>query len=110
VALNGSTSPAPLELNAGVRHRVRVISLTRDEDADLSWFAFADRTDSTRVSWRAIGKDGAALPERMATMRTAKLHIAPGETYDFEITPRPGDTRIHVTSKNTSLIRVIARE
>ena len=109
VALNGSTSPKPLELQAGVRHRFRVISMTVDEDARLSWFASSDSTDSTRVSWRAIGKDGAALPERMATTRPAMLDIAPGETYDFEITPRAGETRITVSGHNPSVMRVIAR-
>ena len=84
VALNGSTSPRPLELRAGVRHRFRVINMTIDEEANLSWFASADSADSTRVTWRAIAKDGAVLPDRMATVRAATLHIAPGETYDFE--------------------------
>jgi FtsP/CotA-like multicopper oxidase with cupredoxin domain len=110
VALNGSTSPRPLELRAGVRHRFRVINMTVDEDADLSWFASAVASDSTLVSWRAIAKDGANLPERMITTRSAKLHIAPGETYDFELTPRVGDTRIVVESASVSTMRVIARE
>jgi len=110
VALNGSTSPRPLELKAGLRHRFRVINMTIDEDADLSWFASADSADSTLVTWRAIAKDGAVLPDRMATTRAAKLHIAPGETYDFEITPRASDTRIEVQSVNPSVMRVVARD
>jgi FtsP/CotA-like multicopper oxidase with cupredoxin domain len=109
VALNGSTSPRALELRAGVRHRFRVISMTIDEEADLSWLASADSTDSTRVSWRAIAKDGADLPERMATARPASLHIAPGETYDFEIVPNAGETRIQVKSASASVMRVISR-
>jgi FtsP/CotA-like multicopper oxidase with cupredoxin domain len=109
VALNGSTSPPPLELRAGVRHRFRVINMTRDEDADLSWFASGLASDSTLVTWRAIAKDGANLPDRMATTRSAALHIAPGETYDFEITPRAGDTRIAVKSASMSAMAVIAR-
>jgi FtsP/CotA-like multicopper oxidase with cupredoxin domain len=110
VALNGTTSPRPLELRAGVRHRFRVINMTVDEDADLSWFASAVASDSTLVSWRAIAKDGANLPDRMGTARSAALHIAPGETYDFEITPRSGDSRIVVTSASTSTMAVIVRD
>lgn len=110
VALNGSTSPTLLELRAGMRHRFRVINMTIDEDADLSWFASADSSDSTLVRWRAIGKDGAVLPAGMATERAARLHIAPGETYDFEATPRAGEMRIQVRSANASLMRVMARE
>jgi FtsP/CotA-like multicopper oxidase with cupredoxin domain len=109
VALNGSTSPSPLKLKAGVRHRVRIINLTVDEEADVSWFASADSTDSALVSWRAIAMDGAALPDRMATLRAARLHIAPGETYDFEVTPRVGDMRLQVNSRNPSVLRVFAR-
>jgi FtsP/CotA-like multicopper oxidase with cupredoxin domain len=110
VALNGSTSPPPLQLRAGVRHRFRVINMTVDEDADLSWFASTLASDSTLVSWRAIAKDGANLPDRMATTRLAMLHIAPGETYDFQVTPRAGDTRIAVKSASASTMAVIARE
>jgi len=110
VALNGSTSPRPLELRAGITHRFRVINMTVDEEADLSWFASALASDSTLVSWRAIAKDGANLPNRMATARSATLHIAPGETYDFEITPRSGDSRIVVTSVSTSTMGVTVRD
>ena len=110
VALNGSTSPRALELRAGVRHRFRVINMTADEDADLSWFASALASDSALVTWRAIAKDGANLPDRMATARSATLHIAPGETYDFEITPRSGNSRIVVASVSNSTMVVTARD
>jgi len=42
--------------------------------------------------------------------RSATLHIAPGETYDFEITPRSGDSRIVVMSASTSTMAVTARD
>ena len=109
VVLNGSTSPRPLQLNAEVRHRFRVINMTIDEAADLSWLASADSTDSTLVMWRAVAKDGAALPDRMATERPAKLHVLPGETYDFVATPKAGESRVRVKSANVSAMRVIAR-
>jgi len=46
----------------------------------------------------------------MATARSASLHIAPGETYDFEITPRAGDSRIVVSSASNSTMAVSARD
>lgn len=110
VALNGSTTPRPLELQAGARHRFRVISMTVDEDATLSWYASTDTADTALVSWRAIAKDGASLPERMATTRSAKLHLGPGETYDFEITPLAANTRIEVKSATNSVLSVVARD
>jgi FtsP/CotA-like multicopper oxidase with cupredoxin domain len=110
VALNGSTAPRALHIRAAVRHRFRIINMTVDEDADLSWFASSLASDSTLVSWRAIAKDGANLPDRMATARSAMLHIAPGETYDFEITPRAGDSRIVVSSASNSTMAVTARD
>ena len=110
VALNGSTTPPALQLRPGVSHRFRVINVTVDEAADVSWYASADSTDSTLVSWRAIAKDGADLPLHQATMRPARLHLTPGEIYDFEATPGPGDGRIVVRSSNTSTLSVRVRE
>jgi hypothetical protein len=39
------------------------------------------------VQWRAIAKDGADLPPRLATLRPARLTFLPGEIHDFEFTP-----------------------
>ncbi|HEU4996948.1 MAG TPA: multicopper oxidase domain-containing protein [Gemmatimonadaceae bacterium] len=108
--LNGSTAPPPLELRAGVKHRIRVINVTADEEADLGWFARADTTDSTLVTWRAIAKDGAYLPARVAIERPATVHINPGETWDFEVTPKVGDTQIRVRSFMRVAMPVVARE
>jgi FtsP/CotA-like multicopper oxidase with cupredoxin domain len=109
VALNGSTAPAPLDLRADVPHRFRIINVTIDEMADVTFFASADSADSSVTSWRAIAKDGATLPERMQTVGPARLHLGPGEIYDFEVTPRAGDARIVVQSSNTSSVLVRAR-
>ncbi|MGI8496174.1 MAG: hypothetical protein ACR2OG_01120, partial [Gemmatimonadaceae bacterium] len=109
VALNGSLQPPPLELQAGVPHRFRIISMTVDEDADVFFFASGATSDSSVVTWRAIAKDGATLPGGQATDRPARLHIGPGETYDFVFTPGVGEMRVVVQSANTSILHVFAR-
>jgi len=51
------------------------------------------------VKWRALAKDGAALPPQQATMRDAEQKIGVGETYDFEFTPTtPGDYKLRFSS------------
>jgi hypothetical protein len=42
--------------------------------------------------WKAVAKDGAALPPSQATSRPASLLFDPGEIYDFELRPtKAGD-------------------
>lgn len=36
------------------------------------------------ATWRAISRDGATLPPRLAKTSDAIVHITSGETYDFE--------------------------
>jgi len=51
------------------------------------------------VSWRAIAKDGAALPVQQATVRDAVQDISVGETYDFEFSPnKPGAYQLRFCS------------
>ncbi len=81
--VNGRQSPRPLRLTAGEVHRLRIISVHPD------WrISFTLRNDSTIARWRAVAKDGADLPSAQATMRPAQLQMGPGETADFEFTPR----------------------
>ncbi|MDQ6885792.1 MAG: multicopper oxidase domain-containing protein [Gemmatimonadota bacterium] len=109
VALNGSLQPPPLQLRAGVPHRFRIISMTVDEDADVFLFSSGASSDSMVVTWRATAKDGATLPPNQSTDRPARLHIGPGETYDFAFTPGAGEMRVVVRSANTSILHIFAR-
>ena len=44
------------------------------------------------MTWRALAKDGANLPENQATMRPAAMQfVNGGETDDFAWRPEPGD-------------------
>lgn len=78
--VNGSAQPALIELEAGVRHRLRLINIDVDER-----IVFSLARDTTPLTWRALAKDGAELPPPQATVRTARLLTGPGETADFEV-------------------------
>lgn len=80
--LNGTTTPAPIELRAGTTYRFRMIDITGDVNTDVTL-----ANGKTPVQWRAIAKDGATLPASQATMGPATLHFDPGEIYDFQYTP-----------------------
>ena len=49
------------------------------------------------MAWRAVAKDGADLPPSQAVAAAARLLTGPGETADFEFTPRVrGELRLEV--------------
>lgn len=84
--LNGKVQPGAMELRAGTTYRFRLIDITGDVHT------FVSLLDGDKpVTWRAVAKDGAALPSTQATMRPAEQLLDPGEIYDFEFTPpKPG--------------------
>jgi manganese oxidase len=87
LTINGSKELAPLVFNRGATYRLRVINMGPNLSADL-------QLGSTEhpATWRAVAKDGATLPARLAVRSDARLHIASGETYDFEFQPvTPGE-------------------
>jgi FtsP/CotA-like multicopper oxidase with cupredoxin domain len=83
--LNGQRQPQPMELKAGMTYRFRLFNL-----ADGGPTAIALLSGKDPVQWRAVAKDGAALPPSQATIQPAKLMFDPGEIYDFEVTPKAG--------------------
>jgi FtsP/CotA-like multicopper oxidase with cupredoxin domain len=95
VLLNGTSTPAPLEMRVGQRYRLRLINIHTARPNMIVRFG----RDSTVLMWRAIAKDGMDLPVDQATTRAAMLQFGNGETYDFEVVPAtPGDLRLWVTS------------
>ena len=49
------------------------------------------------ATWRAVAKDGAEIPSRLAKPGDAVLHIASGETCDFEFQlDTPGEIPLQV--------------
>lgn len=106
----GSSDEAPVVLNggetvvhlqAGVLHRIRIIVITAGDEMDLE----LGRGDEI-ISWRAVAKDGADLPEVQQRVVLARLHAGPGETFDFEWTPMPGAYTLRVHSFNDFVVSV----
>lgn len=93
VMLNGSMTPAPLELQSGVTYRLRFINMTLRRPALRVDF----RRDTTYLQWRNLAKDGADLPVAQQVPAIARHGIAIGETFDVEFTPtEPGPLRLEV--------------
>lgn len=93
VVLNGGETA--LELQAGVRHRIRIIVITAGDEMDLEFLRGDDA-----VTWRAVAKDGADLSDVQRRFVPARLHAGPGEIYDFEWTPEKGTYLLRVSSFN----------
>lgn len=82
IVMNGREHPAPLELHAGRAYRFRLFNL-----ADRFRVVVMLTNGKQPLQWKAVAKDGAALPPSQATVRRAEVSFEPGEIYDFEFTP-----------------------
>jgi FtsP/CotA-like multicopper oxidase with cupredoxin domain len=105
--LNGSARPEPIELATGVPHRLRFANITVEDDAELALRALG--ADTSLATWRALAKDGADLPPARGIRGPAVLRIAPGETYDYEVTLPPGEYRLSVKSRNDFAVTLLVR-
>ena len=91
LTLNGAEAPSPMQLQRGVKYRLRLIDMGANLAAD-----FQLGSKEHPATWLALAKDGATLPARLATRSDASLHIASGETYDFEFqSDTPGEIPLH---------------
>jgi len=104
VLLNGSLSPAPLELRAGVPYRVRVINITKARPG----MRLELLGPSGIVAWRVIAKDGADLPAARQAAGPARLPISIGETVDVQLTgAEPEELRLEARAADGSLLGVM---
>ncbi|MGI8619902.1 MAG: multicopper oxidase domain-containing protein [Gemmatimonadaceae bacterium] len=85
-SINGEVRPAPRTLRAGVTYRLRIMNLLPAAPGNLE----LTTADSSIGSWRLISKDGAS--RQRARALPARVRIAVGEAYDFEWTPRAGES------------------
>ena len=65
---------------AKTRHRLRLINIAPDD----IWSVSLTGGDGP-VTWRPLTKDGAAVPASETAAGPARVTIAVGETYDFEV-------------------------
>jgi hypothetical protein len=90
--VNGSDDPPPMDLKVGRTYRFRLININPD------WrVIFSLTSESALAQWRPVAKDGADLPASQRGARPSWLLTGPGETADFEFTPRTReDLRLEV--------------
>lgn len=100
--LNGVPAAEPMHLKAGVKHRLRFYNMTIDDEADV-----IIESDSGVVKWTPVAKDAIPLVGSNRTPRPARLHVGPGETFDFEFAPKPGEYRMRVMSYSNILMSII---
>ena len=84
--VNGVPAAFPRTWKAGVTHRLRFVSMTLDPGTDVTLL----RADGTVADWVPLAKDAAPVPPDVHVAAPARLHINPGETYDFEARLQPG--------------------
>ncbi len=101
VFINGSKSPAPVELRAGDRYRVRLINIHTFRPSMIARIVAGADT----LTWRALAKDGMDLPKERAIVKPAVQQMGNGETFDFELVPPAvGDVRLTVSAANGALL------
>ena len=83
VLVNGSQTPATLELRRGMGYRLRLINITTARPG----LRVELRSDTTIGNWRVLAKDGADLPQTARGVRPASQQLTIGETMDVEFFP-----------------------
>jgi FtsP/CotA-like multicopper oxidase with cupredoxin domain len=92
ITINGMEQPKPMMLAQGVTYRLRLINMAPNLPAN-----FRIGSKEQPATWRAVAKDGADVPARLAKTGDAVLHIASGETYDFEFrADAPGEIPVEI--------------
>jgi FtsP/CotA-like multicopper oxidase with cupredoxin domain len=105
ITINGMEKPSPLTLAHGVTYRLRLINMAPNLLANLRL-----GTKEHPETWRALAKDGAAVPARLAKPSESVLHIVSGETYDFEFrADKPGEIPLEIQNPvgNATLVSQI---
>ena len=95
VYLNGSSTPAALEMKAGQKYRLRFINIHVFRPSMRMRLLRGD----TLLTWRGVAKDGMNLPADQITVGPSAVQMGNGETYDFEFAPdAAGDMRLDITA------------
>lgn len=105
--LNGSPDPPILHWRKGQPNRLRLIAINPNNPGVFSLVGPAGL-----LQWRAVAKDGAALPSAQAVMKESRQTVFVGETYDFEYqASAPGSVRLEITNAPGALApwRIVQR-
>jgi FtsP/CotA-like multicopper oxidase with cupredoxin domain len=108
ITINGMEKPQPMTLATGTTYRLRLINMAPNLPAN-----FRLGSKDKPATWRALAKDGADVPPRLALSGDAFLHIASGETYDFSFrADSPGEIPLEIenaVSKAKLLSAIVVR-
>jgi len=97
VLLNGTTTPAPREMRAGERYRLRFINVHTSRPS----MRMRLLEGQSLGRWRVIAKDGMDLPAEQLRDASSEIQMGNGETYDVEFVPSTaGDLRVSITAGN----------
>ncbi|MBZ5719583.1 MAG: multicopper oxidase domain-containing protein [Acidobacteriia bacterium] len=105
ITINGVETPEPITLAQGTTYRLRLINMAPNLLAN-----FRLGSQEHPATWRALAKDGADVPARLAGESNAALHIVSGETYDFEYRAQsPGEVPLEILNplSNAKLVSKI---
>ena len=95
IFVNGSATPAAIEMRQGVPQRLRFMSIPANGE-----FVVRLLDDTTSVRWRQIARDGADLAPERVVESAASARVDVGITKDFEFTPaKPGELVLEVTHR-----------
>jgi len=87
--VNGDSLPPPLNLRAGISHRLRFVNI-----GVAGRFPFSIYQDTSLVTWRRLARDGAEFPPAQVRTGPAVEWVDVGETRDVGFTPAPGSYRL----------------
>jgi len=90
ILINGDSVPQPLVLAHGAIHRFRFVNI-----GPATMLTFRLEQAGRPVTWRVVGKDGAALPRAQVHDAPAVVRVAVGETWavDWPAPRRRGEYR-----------------
>jgi hypothetical protein len=101
VYINGSTTPAALNMKVGDRYRLRFINIHVFRPS----MRMRVLRENTLLTWRGVAKDGMDLPADQSVSGPAEIQMGNGETYDFEFAPTtPGDIHLDITNAGGVLL------
>ena len=90
--INGSATPAAIDMKIGVPHRLRFIAIPANGE-----YVVRLLNGNKPVAWRQVARDGADLPPAQVVEGPARMRIDVGITKDFEFTPsEPGELVLEV--------------
>jgi len=99
--INGVSAPKPIDLCAGVSHRLRLIGISAVSGRRLRLL-----DDTTVVQWTPLAKDGQDLPPNQRVTGPAATRLIAGETRDVAFIPSHAGTYVLETTSVYNVPRV----